>query len=350
MAVDRERMHELIGQMVGDMGAAASGALVLLGDRLGLWTALAQGAGVSQAIADRAQLAERYVREWLSAMAASGYVTYEPETEEFALSAEQAMIFGDEDSPLYMLGGFYSIAALYHDEPKLHDAFKSGAGVPWGEHHDCLFCGTAKFFRPGYRNNLISDWIPALEGVQAELETGAKVADVGCGQGVSTMLLAQAYPNAQCIGYDFHTPSVDEANAQAAAAGIKNVCFDTASAKDYPGTDYDLICFFDCLHDMGDPVGACQHARQALKPDGTMMLVEPFAHDTLEENLTPVGRTFYSFSTMVCTPASLSQEVGLGLGAQAGEKRLREVCEQAGFTRFRRATETAFNLVLEVRP
>lgn len=350
MAVDEKRMHELIGKMINDMGAAASGSLVVVGDRLGLFQALAKGPANSQDLADRTETTERYVREWASAMAASGFISYDADSQKFSLSPEQAMIFADEDSPLYMVGGFYGIASMYNDEPKITHAFKTGEGVSWGDHHPCLFCGTEKFFRPGYRNNLVSDWLPALDGVVGKLEAGAEVADIGCGHGVSTIIMAQAFPKSRFIGFDFHEPSVECANAQAKEAGVHNVTFQAAAAKTYHGNSYDLICFFDCLHDMGDPVGACEHAIKALKPDGTMMLVEPFAGDSLEENLTPVGRTFYSFSTMVCTPASLSQEVGLGLGAQAGEKRLHQVCKEAGFSRFRRATETAFNLVLEAKP
>lgn len=350
MEINESKLHEFLGKMVNEMGAAANGALILLGDRLGLYKALMDhGPMNSQELADKSGTTERYVREWLSAQAGSGYVTYHPNDATFSLSPEQAAVFAHPESPVLMTGAFYAISSMYHDEPKIEDAFKTGTGVSWGDHDGCLFCGTEKFFRPSYTSNLVQTWLPSLDGVVDKLKKGAKVADVGCGHGASTMIMAEAFPKSSFIGYDFHQPSIDHASTMAAEAGISNVSFRAATAKNFPGDDYDLVCFFDCLHDMGDPVGACKHVRQALKDDGTCMIVEPFAHDNLEDNLNPVGRAFYAFSTMICTPSSLSQEVGLGLGAQAGEKRLREVANEGGFSRFRRASETPFNLILEAR-
>ncbi len=350
MALNEEKLHELLGKMVTEMGAAANGALILLGDQLGLYRALsADGPMTSQELADATGTTERYVREWLSAQAASAYVDYNAGSEKFSMTPEQKAVFGDKDSPVLMTGAFYGISSMYHDAPKIEHAFRSGEGVSWGDHEGCLFCGTEKFFKPTYNANLISSWLPALDGVTEKLQNGAKVADIGCGHGVSTVVMAQAFPNSEFIGYDFHEASIEHASSLAKDAGVSNITFEVATAKTFPGNDYDLIAFFDCLHDMGDPVGACAHVAKALKPDGTCMIVEPFAHDTLEENLNPVGRAFYAFSTMICTPSSISQEVGLGLGAQAGEKRLREVANEGGFSRFRRATETPFNLILEAR-
>jgi len=349
--VNEEKLHELLGKMVTDMGAAAIGPLIILGDRLGLYQALEQyGPLGSKQLADATGTAERYVREWLAAHAASGYIDYHAGTNQFSMSVEQAMVFSNPDSPVLMTGAYYAISSMYHDEEVMEKAFKSGKGVSWGDHHSCLFCGTEKFFRPSYSTNLVQSWLPALHGVVDKLEKGAKVADVGCGHGASTMIMAEAYPNSEFIGFDFHEGSVNHAAEEAGKLGLKNLSFKVANAKNFPGKDYDLVAFFDCLHDMGDPVGACAHVKSALKPDGTCLLVEPFANDTLAENMNPVGRAFYSFSTMLCTPSSLSQEVGLALGAQAGERRLKEVAMNGGFTRFRRATETPFNLILEARP
>lgn len=265
------------------------------------------------------------------------------------MTPEQIAVFADKDSPLLMTGGFYSIASVFADEPKITEAFRTGKGISWGEHNGCLFCGTEKFFRPTYRAQLVSAWIPALEGVEAKLKRGAKVADVGCGHGASTLIMAEAFPNSQFVGFDFHPPSIEHARELAKQAGLNNIQFEIATSKNYLGKNYDLVTFFDCLHDMGDPVGAATHVRQSLKEDGTWLIVEPFAHNRLEQNLTPVGRVYYGFSTTVCTPSSLSQEIGLALGAQAGEARLQEVVTGGGFTRFRRAAETPFNLVLEAR-
>ena len=351
-SLDPDKLNAFMGKMVGDMGACISGALVILGDRLGLYRALDQhGPATSIELADATRLNERLLREWLAAQAAADYVSYDPVTGRFSLSPEQRMVFVDENSPTFLAGGFELMAAIYKDEPKVAMAVQSGLGLGWHEHDVCLFRGTERFFRPGYNANLVANWIPALEGVEAKLKAGAKVADVGCGHGASTILMAQAYPNSRFVAFDYHGPSIEKAMQAAADAGVGDrTQFHTASAQDYPGEDFDLVCIFDALHDMGDPVGAAAHIRRSLKPDGTFLLVEPFAHDDMADNLNPVGRMMYSASTMVCTPASQSQDVGLALGAQAGEGRLRQVVETAGFTRFRRATETPFNLVLEARP
>ncbi len=350
-AVDEAKLEQFMGQAVTDMGAAMNGVLVMIGGELGLWKSMA-GAGPlsSGEIAERSGVAERYVREWASAQAASGYLEYDADGDTFTLPPEQAMALADEDSPVYVLGGYHVVSSAWKDRDKLAERYRSGAGFGWHEHDPELFSGTEQFFRPGYRAHLTAEWLPALEGMEEKLRSGAKVADIGCGHGVSTSIMAQAYPDSEIHGFDYHEASIERARELAAAEGVDNAQFDTASAKDYPGEGYDLVCFFDCLHDMGDPVGAMKHVRETLDDDGTVMLVEPFAADTLAENLNPVGRVYYAASTLICTPSSLDQEVGLGLGAQAGEARLREVAEQAGFTRFRRATETPFNLVLEARP
>ena len=351
MELNEEKLNEFLGKMVTEMGAAANGALIVMGDKLGLYKALAaNGPMTSEQLAEKTATTERYVREWLSAQAASEYIDFDTESEKFSMTPEQTAVFGDEESPVLMTGAFYGIASMYIDEPKIEHAFRSGEGVSWGDHDGCLFCGTEKFFRPSYKANLVSAWIPALDGVEEKLKKGAHVADVGCGHGVSTVVMAQAFPNSEFIGYDFHDESLEHATALAKAEGVNNISFKMASAKTFPVNGYDLVTFFDCLHDMGDPVGACAHVVKALKPDGTCMIVEPFANDTLQENLNPVGRAFYAFSTMICTPSSISQEVGLGLGAQAGEKRLKDVVMSGGFSRFRRAAETPFNLILEARP
>jgi SAM-dependent methyltransferase len=350
--IDEGKLEAFMGQAVTDMGAVISAPLFMIGEKLGLYKAMA-GAGPlsSQEVAERSGSAERYVREWLRNQAAGGYVTYDPDSDRYTLPAEHALALADEDSPFYILGMYDSIASLYADEEKILEAFRSGGGMGWHEHDHRLFRGTERFFRPGYRAHLVGEWIPALEGVQEKLERGARVADVGCGHGASTIIMAQAFPNSEFFGFDYHEASIDRAREAASAAGVSDrISFAVASAKDYPGTGYDLVCVFDCLHDMGDPVGASAHVRETLDADGTWMIVEPFASDRVEENLNPIGRVFYGASTTICTPASLSQEVGLALGAQAGEGRLTEVLKEGGFTRVRRATETPFNLILEARP
>jgi SAM-dependent methyltransferase len=351
MNVDSTKLNEFVGRMVGDLGAAMSASLVVVGDRLGLYKQLASaGPLTSTELAQRSGTAERYVREWLAAQAASGYVGYDAGTGRYALSPEQAMVFADEGGPAFMAGAFDIISAAFRDEPKITEAFRTGKGVGWHEHDHCLFRGTERFFRPGYAAHLVTEWIPALDGVQAKLERGARVADIGCGHGASTIVMAKAFPKSRFFGFDYHAPSIERARQMAAEEGVSDrVRFEVAAAKEFPGADYDLVAFFDCLHDMGDPVGAARHVRDALSEDGTWLIVEPFAHDRVEDNLNAVGRIFYSASTMICTPASLSQEVALGLGAQAGEARLRAVVAEGGLTRFRRAAETPFNLILEAR-
>jgi 2-polyprenyl-3-methyl-5-hydroxy-6-metoxy-1,4-benzoquinol methylase len=351
MAIDEGKLNELLGKMVTELGAAWGGACVILGDQLGLYKELATGNGLTSAqLAERTGTAERYVREWLAAQAASGYIDYDGTARTFQLSLEQAMVFAQADSPVIMTGGFYSLQAIYESVPRMAEAFRTGKGLGWGEHCNCLFCGTEKFFGPGYRANLVSTWLPALDGVVAKLQAGGKVADVGCGHGISTIVMAQAFPNSHFFGFDYHQPSIDRARELAKAEGVANVTFDIATAKGYPGANYDLVTFFDCLHDMGDPAGASAHVRETLNANGVWMIVEPNAQDDLAGNLNPVGRIYYAASTVICVPSSLSQEVGLALGAQAGEAKLREVVTKGGFTRFRRATETPFNMVLEARP
>ena len=351
MALDQNKLDQFVGKAVGDLGAALTAALVVIGDKLGLYKAMAGASALTPAeLATRTGTAERYVREWLNAQAAAGYVTYDAGAGRYFLSPEQAVALSDETSPAFVLGGFQAMTAAMKAAPKVGEGFKSGKGVGWHEHDPDLFEGTERFFRAGYKANLITSWIPALEGVEAKLKAGAKVADVGCGHGASTILMAQSYPQSTFVGFDYHGPSIERARQRAAEAGVADRArFEIAKAKEYPGTNYDLVAFFDCLHDMGDPVGASAHVHASLHPDGTWLLVEPFASDRTEENLNPIGRVFYSASTLICTPASLAQEVGMALGAQAGESRLREVVTAGGFTRFRRATQTPFNLVFEIR-
>jgi SAM-dependent methyltransferase len=347
--LNEAKLQEFMGKLVTDMGGAAMLANVIIGDELGLYRAMADGKPLTaDELAAEADTNPRLTREWLNAQAASGYI--EHTDGKFRLPPEQAMALANPDSPVFVAGGASVLAAMYIGKDKIVKAMRGDGGLAWGDHHPCLFSGTEKFFRPGYRANLVSTWLPALEGVVPKLENGARVADVGCGHGASTVVLAQAFSKSRFFGFDYHAPSIATAKERATEAGVSDRAqFAQASAKSYADKDFDLICFFDCLHDMGDPVGAARHAYQALKDDGTVLLVEPFANDKLEQNSNPVGRMYYAASTCFCTPNSLSQEVGLGLGAQAGEARLRAVFEEAGFKRFRRATETPFNLVLEAR-
>jgi SAM-dependent methyltransferase len=349
MTLDMTKLEPLLGTIVNELGAAANASLVLTGEKLGLWRALAEsGPLTSTELASRTRTQERYVREWLASQAASGFVTYDAKADRFSLSPEQAAVFADEDSLVSMTGGFHSLAAVYDGQPKLEAAFRNGHGIRWGDQCNCLFCGVERFYRPGYKASLITDWLPALDGVVEKLERGAKVADVGCGHGASTILMAEAFPKSTFIGIDFHEESIGHANE--AAKGLANLRFEVGRAQDFVGSDFDFVTMFDALHDMGDPVGAVLQARKVLKPDGTLMLVEPMAGNSLAENLNPIGRVYYAFSTAICVPTSLSQEVGAGLGAQAGESRLGDVVRQGGFNRFRRAAETPVNLILEARP
>jgi len=352
MAIDPEKLNEFLGRALVDFGATFHAALVRIGDKLGLYKGLAAGGPQTSAeLAKRTGTTERYIREWLSAQAAGGYVSYDPILGKFYLTEEQAFAMADETSPAFMPGAFQVALAAIKAEEQLAERFKSGAGFGWHEHHHELFVGTERFFRPGYAANLIAAWIPALEGVDEKLKKGGRVADVGCGLGASTVLMAKHYPKSEFVGFDYHDKSIESAKQRAKDAGVSGrIRFEVAKAKDYPGKDYDFVTFFDCLHDMGDPAGASAHVRSSLKSDGSWMIVEPFAGDKLEDNLNPIGRAFYGASTLLCTPASLSQEVGLALGAQAGEKRLRDVVKSAGFSRFRRATQTPFNLIFEARP
>jgi len=351
--VNEDKLNAMIGQIMSDLGGAFSMGLVRLGSSLGLYrTLLEEGPLTSVELAAKTGLEERYVREWLAHHAASNYVTYDPATRSFEMPPEQAAVLADEESPVYLADAFEAAAAYVEDHAKVKTAFVKGGGVGWSHRTGCTFCAIARFFRPGYQANIVDKWLPALEGVVEKLERGARVADVGCGHGYSTVMMAQAFPNSEFVGFDFHRASLSDARKHAKTHGAKgNVRFDVSAAKEFPGKDYDLVTFFDCLHDMGDPAGAARHVRQALKPDGTWMIVEPFARDNLEDNLNPVSRLYYAASTLLCVPTSLDQEVGAALGAQAGQKRIREVVvDGGGFTRFRTAAETPFNLILEARP
>ncbi|MBZ9849275.1 class I SAM-dependent methyltransferase [Mesorhizobium sp. CA14] len=352
MQIDQDKLNAFLGKMLDDIGAAMNASLVQLGDKLGLYKALAAGGPMTPSeLAGRTGTAERYIREWLAAQAASGYVTYDAASGRFSMAPEQATVFADDDSPVFMAALGDIVAATVLDCDKVEDAFRTGRGVAWNKRHPCLFCGTARFFRTSYLHHLVQEWLPALDGVVEKLERGAIVADVGCGHGVSTLLMAEAFPNSRFFGFDAHPGSIEAARKAADAAGVADrATFEVQSAKSFTGDGYDLVCFFDCLHDMGDPVGALKHVRKTIAPDGSLMIIEPFAGDRLEDNLNPVGRIYYAGSTMVCTPTSLDQEVGLALGAQAGEARLREVAKAAGFSHLRRATETPFNMILEARP
>ncbi|MGI8511605.1 MAG: class I SAM-dependent methyltransferase [Solirubrobacteraceae bacterium] len=350
--IDEGKLEQFMGQFVQDFGAGATAPLVLIGDKLGLYKAMADGVPVTPAeLAERTGCRERYLREWLCQQAASGYVEYDAAGGSFRLPPEQASALADDDSPAFIPGAFQMLAAIIKDEPHITERFRSGEGFGWHDHDHDLFEGTERFFRPGYLANLVESWLPSLDGVTEKLESGARVADIGCGHGASTIVMAKAYPASTFLGSDYHEGSIEAARRAAERAGVADrVTFEVSSAKDFGGGPWDLVCVFDALHDMGDPVGAARHVRSQLAPDGTWMVVEPFAGDAVEENLNPVGRVFYAASTMVCTPASLSQDIGLGLGAQAGEKRLAEVLGEGGFSRVRRTAETPFNLVLEARP
>jgi len=341
-----------MGRAVGDMGAAMHAVLIILGDKLGLYKAMGDSMPVTPAeLAKRTGTSERYVREWLNANAASGYITYDAMTATYTLPPEQALALAVENGPAFLPGAFQIVSSCFNDEAKIEDAFRTGKGVGWHEHHHDLFHGTERFFRPGYIANLVSQWIPALNAVEEKLKNGAKVADIGCGLGSSTILMAKAFPKSEFFGFDYHDQSIELAQCEARREGLEDrLHFQVAPAKDYPGKDYDFVAFFDCLHDMGDPVGAASHVRSTLKDDGTWMIVEPYAEDAAEANHNPIGRVYYSASTLLCVPASISQEVGLALGAQAGEKRIGDVVRAGGFTQFRRATQTHFNLVFEARP
>ncbi len=351
MAVDMDKLNNFMGRFVGDLGAAVHAGMVVIGEKLGLYKALAEKAMTSHELAEKTDTDERYVREWLASQAAGGYITYDEKADKFSLSEEQAFALAKEDSPAYLPGAFELALGSLAAVPRIAESFRTGAGMGWHEHDDGVFHGCEKFFRPGYAANLVTSWIPALEDVKAKLEAGARVADVGCGKGASTILMAKSFPKSRFYGFDYHDKSIEGARETAEKEGLGDrVEFGVSKAKEFPGTGYDFVAVFDCLHDMGDPVGAAKHVRESLSKDGTWMIVEPFANDELKDNLNPVGRVYYSFSTLLCTPCSRSQEVGLCLGAQSGEKRMREVVNAAGFSRFRRATETAFNIVYEARP
>ncbi|MFC4353340.1 class I SAM-dependent methyltransferase [Fodinicurvata halophila] len=350
-AIDESKLNAFIQQAVGDLAAGFGGIMVSLGHKCGLYKAM-KGAGpmTARQVAERAGCAERYVREWLNSQAAGGYVAYDAANDSYELTPEQALVLADEDSPVFIPHAWEVPASVWFDEDKLLRAFRTGEGVSWGEHHHRLFCGSAAFFKAPYRANLVPNWLPALDGVVDKLTAGAQVADIGCGHGHSTIIMAEAFPGSRFFGFDAHEESIAAARANAEHAGVTDrVHFEVASAKSYPGDGYDMVCFFDCLHDMGDPVGGARYARETLAEDGTVMLVEPFANDRLEDNLNTVGRLFYCGSTTICCPHSLSEEGGMALGAQAGEKRLSDVFDTAGFGTFRRATETPFNIVFEAR-
>lgn len=350
-AIDPNRLNQFMERAVADMGAAISTAMVLIGDRLGLYKAMAnRDPMTAEEIAAASGCNTRYIREWLNNQAAGGYVTYDPITRRYLLPPEQAMALADESSPAFIGGAFQVIQAVLKAEPRIRENFRSGDGMGWGEHDPNLFEGTERFFRPNYSANLVSSWIPALDGVEEKLKRGCRVADIGCGHGASTLLMAQAYPKSQFFGFDYHGPSIEICRRRAQTAGLADrITFEVANSTSFTGHGYDLVACFDCLHDMADPVGCARHVRQALTPDGTWMIVEPFAGDKPEENHNPIGRIFYAASTMICVPCSLAQH-GPALGAQAGEAQLKQVVTTAGFTRFRRATQTPFNLVLEARP
>lgn len=352
MAIDQAKLDEFMGNFVRDIGAVMHAATVVVGDQLGIYKALAKGPPMTaEALALRTETDARYLLEWLSAQAASGYIGYDPANATFSMSEEQAFALAEEGSPAFIPGAFEIASAQFKAIPKIAQRMRTGLGLGWHEHDPALFHGTERFFRPGYAANLVSQWLPALDGMDARMRAGARVADVGCGHGASTLIMAQAYPKSEFIGFDYHAPSIEHAREAAADAGLaERLRFEVANAKSFDGGDYDLVTVFDCLHDMGDPVGASAHVRECLSDDGCWMIVEPFAGDRLEDNLNPIGRVFFSASTFICTPASRAQEVGRCLGAQAGEARLRAVVGEGGFSKFRRIAETPFNLIFEARP
>jgi 2-polyprenyl-3-methyl-5-hydroxy-6-metoxy-1,4-benzoquinol methylase len=352
MSVNQDKLNELIMKFVTELGASTTGPNILIGEQLGLYKALsANGAITPKELAEKTSTNERYIREWCAGQAASGYVNYDPSSGKYSMSPEQSFAFTNENNPLYIPGAFYIVSAMYKDERKLADAFRSGKGFGWGEHQVDLFSGTKKFFKPNYIGNLVSSWLPSLEGVVQKLQADAKVADVGCGLGASTIIMAKAFPKSNFVGYDYHMESIEMARNDAVTEGATaNTDFEVATAKDYQGKDFDLVTFFDCLHDMGDPVGAGKHVHQSLKPDGTWMIVEPFAKETVQDNMNPVGRIFYNASSMLCVPSSLAQEVGLALGAQTSDAKLKEVIQASGFRTVRKSAETPFNRVFEARP
>jgi len=349
--IDEAKLNEFIGKMLGDIGGAMSVPTARIGFRLGLFDELAKSPATAAELAARAgNLHERYVREWCLAQTANGYIEYDPASDSFSISPEQAMVFTVTDSPVYLRGAFELAAAMIEAESKVEECFRHGTGVRWGDSAGCLFCATGMFFRPGYVNNIVQQWIPALDGIEARLHTGARVADVGCGVGFSTLLMAEAYPESSFVGYDFHEPSIEEARRHAASHGLGDrVSFEVAAAKDIDETGFDLVTMYDCLHDMGDPRGCAGHMRRILASGGSWMIVEPIAGNSPADNMNPVGRLYYNASTMICVPTSLDQEVGEGLGAQAGEAKLSEVIRSGGFASVRRATEGPFNMVLEAR-
>ncbi|MBI1388148.1 MAG: methyltransferase domain-containing protein [bacterium] len=348
MQVCETSVEQFGEKLMTELSAAATAPLVIVGHRLGMWDALAQAPASAGELARRAHVNERCALEWLCAQAAAGYVEYDAMLDQFNMNEAQIAAFTDEDSPMYAIGHFYGLISIAIDEEKVAEAYRSGGSLPWGMHNSCLFCGTELSFRPEYINRLLGEWIPALDGMEEKLRAGVRVADVGCGHGLSTLLMAEAFPKSQFTGFDYHKPSIKHAAEIAREKGLRNIRFECAGAQGYDG-EFDLISFFDSLHDMGDPVGVMRYAKARLEGDGMVMLVEPFAHDELEKNFTPVGRMSYAFSAMICTLNALSQDGGMALGAQAGPGRLKAVAEQAGFARVRTAAETPFNLVMEAR-
>ena len=349
MGIDEHRLNEFLGHAVGDLGAAISATLMLVGDRLGLYRALADAPATPAELAQRTHTHERYIREWLGNQAAGGYVSFDAANGRYSLDEAQALCLANPDSPVDLAGAYYIVEAAFHALERTTENFRSGHGMEWGEHHACLFHGTERFFRAGYHAHLLAEWLPALDGAVEKLERGALVADVGCGHGASTVLMAKAFPHSQFVGYDYHADSIRTASERAQASGVRNARFEVADAVSYGEESLDLVTFFDCLHDMGDPIGAARHAHDALKPDGHCLLVEPFAGDHVQDNLNPVGRVYYGASSQICVPVSLARH-GPALGAQAGQARLHQVMAEGGFRRFRRAAQTPFNLVLEARP